>query len=38
MTNIGVSKLNHWRVYASVNYASIGSDNVLSPVRHQAII
>ena len=27
-----------WRIYASVNYASIGSDNSLSSVRRQAII
>ena len=27
-----------WRIYASVNYTIIGSDNGLLPVRHQAII
>ena len=27
-----------WRIYASVKYANIGSDNELSPVRRQAII
>ena len=27
-----------WRIYASVNYAIIDSDNGLSPDRHQAII
>ena len=27
-----------WRVFASGNYATIGSDNGLSPVRHQATI
>ena len=27
-----------WRIYASFNWAFIGSDNGLSPVRHQAII
>ena len=27
-----------WRIYASVNYAIIGSDNGLSPGRRQAII
>ena len=26
------------RIYTSVNRASIGSDNVLLPIRHQAII
>ena len=27
-----------WRIYESVNYATIGSNNGLSPVRRQAII
>ena len=27
-----------WRIYASVNEATIGSDNALSPVRRQDII
>ena len=27
-----------WCIYVSVNYAIIGSDNGLSPGRHQAII
>ena len=27
-----------WRIYASVTYANIGSNNWLSPVRRQAII
>ena len=27
-----------WRIYASVNYATIGSDNGFSPVQRQAII
>ena len=27
-----------WRIYASVNYTNIGSDNGLSPDRRQAII
>ena len=27
-----------WRIYASVNWATIGSDNGLSPGRRQAII
>ena len=27
-----------WRIYAAVNYATIGSDNGLSPVRRQTII
>ena len=27
-----------WHIYVSINYASIGSDNGLLPVRHQAII
>ena len=27
-----------WRIYASVNYTIMGSDNGLSPGRHQAII
>ena len=27
-----------WYIYASVTYATIGSDNDLLPVRHQAII
>ena len=27
-----------WCIYASVNYAVIGSDNGLSPVQRQAII
>ena len=27
-----------WRIYASVNYSIMGSDNGLSPVRRQAII
>ena len=27
-----------WRIYASLNWVIIGSDNGLSPVRHQAII
>ena len=26
------------RIYSSINYATIGSDNGLSPARHQAII
>ena len=26
-----------WRIYASINYAIIGSGNGLCPVRHQAI-
>ena len=28
----------HKRIYATANYAIIGSDNSLSPDRHQAII
>ena len=27
-----------WRIYASLNWVIIGSDNGLSPVRRQAII
>ena len=27
-----------WRIYALVNWVRIGSDNGLSPIRHQAII
>ena len=27
-----------WRIYASLNYAIIESDNALSPVRRQGII
>ena len=27
-----------WRIYASVNWAIIGLDNGLSPIRYQAII
>ena len=27
-----------WRIYASAHYAIIGSDNSLSPGRHQAIV
>ena len=27
-----------WRIYASINWDSIGSDNGLSPIRRQAII
>ena len=27
-----------WRIYALLNYAIIGSDNGLSPVRRQTII
>ena len=27
-----------WRIYESLNWAVIGSDNGLSPIRHQAII
>ena len=27
-----------WLIFASVNLAIIGSDNGLSPIRHQAII
>ena len=27
-----------WRIYASTNHINIGSDNGLSPYRHQAII
>ena len=27
-----------WHIYAPVNYAAIGSDNDLSPLRRQAII
>ena len=27
-----------WRIYASINYTIIGSDNGLSPGRRQAII
>ena len=30
--------LADWRIYASVNIATIGSDNDLSPGRRQAII
>ena len=29
---------DEWRIYASVNYTIIGSDNGLSPDRHQSII
>ena len=27
-----------WRIYASITYVNIGSDNGLSPGQHQAII
>ena len=33
---IAISK--EWWIYASMNYAIIGSDYVLGPERHQAII
>ena len=32
------SKEAEWRIYASMNYGNIGSDNGLSPGRRQAII
>ena len=40
---IEIPDIPHWRrvtqcIYASVTYANIGSNNVLSPVRRQAII
>ena len=38
LDNIGISELTHLpycRIYASVNWVSIGSDNDLSPIQHQ---
>ena len=38
MMRFGVSFEAEWCIYAFVNFAIIGLDNGLSPVRHQAII
>ena len=36
-TESPLTHLPQCRIYASVNWVSIGSDNGLSPVQHQAI-
>ena len=37
-TLVGLTHLPLVHIYASVNGVSIGSDNRMSPIRHQAII